>query len=173
MICKQVRPIDVMDGFGRDGNVANGSFELVAPFGGYGWRYFTDGAQRIHDADASADGEWFLRLPLGKQVHQPNPASAGNRFTIKLKMRGREAGDRASVRIEFRDQEWRNEIPRSSRTFSYKLDTSWNDYAITLNSPAAAEPRDPSRDPWQIIIRLIAESGTVDIDDVRLSQMAE
>jgi hypothetical protein len=172
ILCKQVRPLDVMDGFGRDGNVANGSFERMAPFGGYGWRYFTDGAQRIHNAGASADGEWFLRLPPGKQVHQPNPASVGNTYTIKLKMRGREAGDEGLVRIEFRDQEWRHEIPGSSRTFRYKLDATWNDYGMTLNSPAASQPQDASRDPRQIIIRLMAESGTVDIDDVQLSHVA-
>ena len=31
-----------------DGDVANGSFEETAPFGGYGWRYFLDdGVERV------------------------------------------------------------------------------------------------------------------------------
>ena len=44
-------PIDVMDGFGADGDVANGSFEEVSPFGGYAWRYFLDaGVDRINNS---------------------------------------------------------------------------------------------------------------------------
>ena len=37
-----------MDGFGRQGDVANGSFEHAAPFGGFGWRYFEDGAVTLN-----------------------------------------------------------------------------------------------------------------------------
>lgn len=166
---KRVRPMDVMDGFGRDGNVANGSFEFVAPFGGYGWRYFTDGAERIHDPQSSADGEWYLRLPAGKQVHQPNPASKDKTYTIKLKMRGQAVGDQACIRIEFRDQEWRHEIPNSSKKFTHKLDTSWKEYTVNVKSPPGFEPPDLSRDTWQIIIRLESQSGNVDFDDVRLT----
>ncbi len=166
---KQVRPIDVMDGFGRNGTVANGSFEFVAPFGGYGWRYYTDGAQRIHDPDDSPDGQWFLRLPEGKQVHQPNRASRDNTYAFELQMRGREAGDQAHILIEFRDQEWRHEIPDSSKTFAFELGTAWKDYTVSVKSPAGVQPPDASRDPWQIIIRLKAHSGRVDFDAIRLS----
>lgn len=166
---KQVRPIDVMSGFGRDGNVANGSFESVAPFGGYGWRYFTDGAQRIHDPRDSADGEWFLRLPEGKQVHQPNLASKAKTYSISFKMRGRDVGDTGRLSIEFRDQKWRHEIPDSSKTFSYELGTTWKNYTATVKSPPGVQPPDPSRETWQIIIRLEAQSGTIDIDGVRLT----
>jgi hypothetical protein len=35
-------PQDVMSGFGVEGDVANGSFEEVAPFGAWGWRYYDD-----------------------------------------------------------------------------------------------------------------------------------
>jgi len=35
----QAEPLDVMNGYGLDGDLANGSFEEVAPFGGFGWRY--------------------------------------------------------------------------------------------------------------------------------------
>ena len=41
---------DVMSGYGVDGDVANGSFEQTAPFGGYGWRYADDeGVTRVED----------------------------------------------------------------------------------------------------------------------------
>ena len=39
-----------MNGYGEDGDVANGSFEEVAPFGGWGRRYYDDpGVSRIYD----------------------------------------------------------------------------------------------------------------------------
>lgn len=166
---KPLHPMDVMDGFGRHGNVANGSFELVVPFGGYGWRYFQDGAQRIHDAAGSHDGEWYLRLPEGKQVHQPNPAKKGNRYTYKLHMRGKEKGAVAKIRIEFRDQEWRNEIPDTAKEFTFELDNAWKEYTAAVDAPDGPQPSDASRVPWQIIIRLTAETGAIDCDDVQLS----
>jgi len=46
---KQVIPGDIIDGFGRHWDFANGSFEFSAPFGGFGWRYRLDGVERIHD----------------------------------------------------------------------------------------------------------------------------
>jgi hypothetical protein len=166
---RQLRPADVMDGFGRDGNVANGSFETVAPFGGYGWRYYTDGARRVHDSRTSPDGEWFLRLPEGKQVHQPTPAAKETTYVVRVKMRGQRAGDRARIRTEFRDQQWRHEIPNSSKAFEFALDTTWNDYNLTAESPSGDDSLDASYEPWQIIIRLEALRGTVDFDHVRLS----
>lgn len=168
---KPIHAMDVMDGFGRSGNVANGSFEMVAPFGGYGWRYFQDGALRIHDADGSHDGEWFLRLPQGKQVHQPNPAEHGHRYTYKLHMRGQEAATVAKIRIEFRDQEWRNEIPDTAKEFTFELGNTWDEYTVAVDAARGPQPSDPSRVPWQIIIRLIAKTGTVDCDDVQLSNL--
>jgi len=84
-------------------------------------------------------------------------------------MRGQEVGDQGQIHIEFRDQEWRHEIPNSSKTFAFKLDTTWKDYTVAVKSPTAVQPPDSSRDPWQVIVRLEAHSGTVDFDDVRLS----
>ena len=84
-------------------------------------------------------------------------------------MRGREVGDQGHVGIEFRDQEWRHEIPNSSKTFAFKLDKNWNDYTVVVKAPTGLQKSDSSWDPWQIIIRLEAHSGTVDFDDVQLS----
>ena len=45
-----------MNGYGEDGDVANGSFEEVAPFGGWGRRYYDDpGVSRIYDPGAAGD----------------------------------------------------------------------------------------------------------------------
>jgi hypothetical protein len=159
--------MDVMDGFGRNGDVANGSFEFAAPFGGFGWRYAEDGAIRVHAPVDSADGEWFLRLPEGKQVHQPNPATKDGTYKFQLKMRAPEGSGRVRVRIEYRDQQWRNDIPDSAEDLSFKLDRNWQNYTVNSRAPAGAS--DPSRDPWQVIVRITAESGTVDCDDVRLA----
>lgn len=166
---KQVRPSDVMNGFGQDGNVSNGSFELAAPFGGYGWRYFNDGAERVHDPQQSPAGEWFLRLTEGKQVHQPNPATKDKEYTVHVKMRGAADGNQCRIGFEFRDQEWRHEIPDSSKSIVKDLDTTWKEYKVTVKSPPGVHPPNASRDTWQIITRFESLSGTVDIDDVRLS----
>ena len=93
---------------------------------------------------------------------------AGKHYTFRLKMRGREVGAEARIGIEFRDQKWRHEMPDTAKTFSFKLDTTWKDYAIEVKSPEGVEPPDPSREAWQIIIRLQTHSGTVDFDDIRL-----
>ena len=64
----RVRNADVMNGYGANRNVANGGFEEVAPFGGFGWRYYTDdGVSRIEES-APHTGQYFLRLENGASV---------------------------------------------------------------------------------------------------------
>ncbi len=167
---KAQKQLDVMDGFGRNGDVANGSFEAVAPFGGFGWRYFRDGAKRIRDPDESPDGDWFLRLPPGKQAHQPSPAIPSMNYAYRMQLRGDEPGSSVSVRFEFRDQKWRNEIPGSSKEIDLRVTEDWKDYRFDVTAPSAAVPSDRSRDPWQVIVRLISQSGTIDVDQIRRTQ---
>ncbi|MEM7355645.1 MAG: GDSL-type esterase/lipase family protein, partial [Acidobacteriota bacterium] len=98
-------PADVMSGYGVNGNVANGSFEEVAPFGGWGWRYFDDaGVSRVHDPATAYDGEHFLRLANGAATHQNIPASDGETFTVNVWARGAMAGDELHITMDFRDQ---------------------------------------------------------------------
>jgi len=60
--------MDLFSGYGWEGDVANGSFEHVAPFGGWGWRYFDDiGVQRIHNQSGAPHGEYYLQLTNGAQ----------------------------------------------------------------------------------------------------------
>ena len=167
---KPVRNADVMNGFGTNGQIANGSFEQVAPFGGFGWRYFQDGAKRIHDPKESPEGEWYLRLPEGKQVHQPNsvPRPANKtKFTYRLKMRSVKTKGQAKIRFEFRDQKWRNEIPDTSIEKIVDLDSNWRDFDVIVPVPSNSEMPDPSFQPWQVIVRIMAVSGDVHIDAVQ------
>ena len=161
-----IRELDVMDGFGRGGNVANGSFEHVAPFGGFGWRYAQDGAQRVHAPDDSAEGDWYLRLARGAQVHQPNPAGASNNYTFTLKLRSPNSGN-AKLRIEFRDQQYRNELKKLAQELVVQPGSTWQEFRIGAQTPASSG--DHSRDPWQVILRVEAAKGTVECDDVQLS----
>ncbi|MBP87827.1 MAG: hypothetical protein CMJ64_14080 [Planctomycetaceae bacterium] len=164
---KQVRSMDVMDGFGRNGDFANGGFEHVAPFGGFGWRYSEDGATRVYAPGDSAKGQWYLHLPEGKQVHQPNPARKDRSYRVNMKLRSPHTTGKARIRVEFRDQQWRNEIANSAREFEFPLTDRWQEYSLGVNSPSGT--KDPSRDPWQIIIRLFADKGDIHCDDVRLT----
>ena len=161
---------DVMDGFGKDGDVANGSFERMAPFGGFGWRYVVEGVERVQDAQGSADGEYYVRLQEGKDIHQPNHTSPDRRHLAKLMMRG-DRGSEAVVRVEFRDQLWRHEIPNTAQETRIPLTQQWKEYEIPTTAPPAADPADRSRDPWQVILRIKSETGTVCVDDVRLSDV--
>ena len=139
-----MRDMDVLDGFGRNGDVANGSFEEVAPFGGFAWRYFQEGAIRVHDPAGSAVGEWFLRLPEKSQVHQPNPASKSRCYTYRLMLRSPDSGE-AKIRIEFRNQHFRSEIEDAAKEFVFNLESDWREYAVRVESPCGAG--EPSQDP--------------------------
>lgn len=163
---KPVNAPDVMDGFSRNGNVANGSFEHAAPFGGFGWRYRDDDGQRVHDPNVAPDGNWYLRLPAGSEVQQPMPTSTNTAHTYRLKMRAASHRAAVTIRFEFRDQQWRNELKDSGREFRFELSDRWQDYEVQVDSPAIRHPQGPSYDPWQIIFRIIASTGTVDVDAI-------
>ena len=164
---KAIRSMDVLDGFGRNGDVANGSFEEVAPFGGFAWRYFQEGAIRVHDPAGSSAGEWFLRLPEKSQVHQPNPASKSRCYTYRLMLRSPDSGE-AKIRIEFRDQHFRSEIEGAAQEFVFNLESEWREYSVRVESTGGTG--EPSQDTWQIILRLVSNAGTVECDNVRLAE---
>ncbi|MEC8553707.1 MAG: GDSL-type esterase/lipase family protein [Planctomycetota bacterium] len=160
-----IREMDVMDGFGRGGHVANGSFEHAAPFGGFGWRYAQDGARRIHAPDDSAEGDWYLHLPQGTQVHQPNPATVSNTYTFKMKLRSPNSA-KAKLRIEFRDQQYRNELKELVQELTVQPGTAWQEFSIEAQTPKSSG--DHSRDPWQVILRIEAAEETIDCDEIQL-----
>ena len=156
---------DVFDGFSRDGDVANGSFEQVAPFGGFGWRYRDNGITRVHDPAQSPDGEWYLRLSAKGATHQPIPASPGQTFKAQLELRGENA-TQAELRLEFRDQEWRHQIPSLERRIPIKVDTEWKTVHLQIQVPKLGQA-DDSHQPWQMIFHISANDAPIHVDKIQ------
>jgi hypothetical protein len=160
-------PIDVMDGFGRDGNVANGSFEEISPFGGFGWRYFLDsGVSRINDPSGAYDGDYYMRLSNGAKSFQTNPANSSETFTVTAWMRGASNGDRVDMMIDFRDQGMGgyDTSPMISHTETKTLTTSWQQYSMTSTAPTSGNPVYGTRTTFKV-----ASGDTADIDYVRMT----
>jgi lysophospholipase L1-like esterase len=156
---------DVMNGYGIDGDVANGSFEEIAPFLGYGWRYHADsGVSREHDPAGTDYGEYYLRLANGAASHQPNPAFAGDTFNVTVSMRGAENTDKVDMIMDFRDQNmWTD--PLQSATQTAELTTEWGVYEMCATAPSGtAKPVYHTRLTFQA-----AAGSTVDIDNVSMS----
>ncbi len=154
---------DVMNGFGSD-DVANGSFEETAPFGGWGWRYFDDdGVSRLSDGSAHS-GARYLRLENHAATHQQLPASDGDTFIFSAWMRAANDGEQVDMTIDFRDQgagSWASS-PMTASTETKVLTTSWQQYSMSATAPVgAANPVFHTR------VTLRAASGAVvDVDDV-------
>jgi lysophospholipase L1-like esterase len=164
-------PADVMSGFGRDGNVANGSFEERASFGGWGWRYFDDaGVSRVHDPSGAFHGDYYLRLSNGAGSHQTNPASDGESFFAVMWMRGASNGDEVDITMDFRDQGDGAEIaaPMQADTETKVLTSDWRRYSMSATAPVS--PPNPV-----FATRLSFEAGvgdTVEIDAVAVPEPA-
>ena len=159
-----VHDADVMNGYGIDGDVANGGFEEVAPFGGFGWRYYTDtGVSRVKEPSPSPhSGQFFLRLDGGASVHQPNPAVGGETFTVTAWVRSAKPGQ-LKVTIDFRDQNmWTD--PLQTATEIFDTSTEWDEIIMTATAPVAgSNPVFHTRLTFQA-----ANGSTVDIDDVEM-----
>jgi lysophospholipase L1-like esterase len=134
-------PMDVVSGYGANGDVANGSFEERAPFGGWGWRYFDDaGVSRVHDPVGAHHGEYYLRLSDGAASHQSNPASDGEDVPVTVWMRGENAGDQVDITIDFRNQGQGAgpATPMQAETETLTLTTEWQQYSMTSTAPMDA-----------------------------------
>jgi hypothetical protein len=156
---------DVMSGYGVNGDVANAGFESIAPFGGYGWRYYTDGGvSRVYDPLGASSGDHYLRLINGAASHQPNPAVAGDVVDVSVMMRGGNPGDLVDVTIDFRDQEmWTDEL--ASTTTTIALTTGWQQYSVSTIAPFGTP-----RPIFHTRLTFTANAGdTVDIDDIVMS----
>ena len=132
---------DVVSGLGVGGNVANGGFESIAPFGGFGWRYKDSaGIHRIHDALSAFEGEHFVRLANQDAIHQPNPANNGDEVTVSFWARGVGASNQIEVTIDFRNQQIYTAAIQSS-TQAFALTNTWQEF--TLSATAPTTPPDP------------------------------
>lgn len=164
-------PIDVMDGFGVVDDVANGSFEETAPFGGYGWRYFLDmGVDRINDTAGAKDGDFYLSLLSRASSFQTNPANSGDIVTVTAWMRGGSNGEEADMTIDFRDQSMGgfDIAPVVAHTETKILTTSWAQYSISATAPTTGNPIFGTRTTFRA-----AQGDTVHVDDVLMSFVPE
>ena len=162
----RVHTADIADGFGRDGDFANGSFEHVAPFGGYGWRYMEDGVERIHNPPQAPDGDYYIRLEEGESVHQPTDATAdflpgetvgGETYTITATARGIAPGAELQIITEFQSQQiWTRANPQIA---SFETTTEWRQYRTTVTASPGV---------WTLFNTLKANVGTVEIDEVHM-----
>jgi len=158
-------PAGVMNGYGTDGNVANGGFEEIAPFGGFGWRYYEDqDVSRVSDSGDAHGGSSFLRLSNGAPAHQPNPAIEGETFSVAVWMRGSSEGSQVEMTIDFRDQEmWTDPLQSFPKTID--LTTVWAPYEMSATAPTGtARPVFHTRLTFRAAV-----GSTVDIDDVVMS----
>ena len=129
---------DVMSGYGKNGNVANGSFEERAPFGGWGWRYANDsGVNAVNDPPGAYHGDHYLRLYNGGASHQSNPASDGDPVTVTAWIRAETAGDEVDISIDFRNQDQGAEptTPVQIATETKTLTTEWQQVSMTSTAP--------------------------------------
>jgi hypothetical protein len=164
-------PIDIMDGFGVDGDVANGSFEEVSPFGGYAWRYFLDaGVDRINDAAGAKEGDHYLSLSSRAKSFQTNPARSGDTVTLTAWMRGGNDGDEAEMTIDFRDQSMGGYdiAPVIAHRETKILTTSWAEYTMSATAPTTGDPIFGARTTFGA-----GRGATVHVDDVRASLVPE
>lgn len=135
----EAKPLDVVSSYGLNGDLANGSFEEVAPFGGFGWRYFEQpGVERVTQSADAHSGEAFLRLSQGAAVHQPNPARGGQEVEVTLWLRAQSDGQSAEVTLDFRDQTmWT--APLQTETTRLELNTAWTQYTVSAVAPLVPE----------------------------------
>jgi lysophospholipase L1-like esterase len=161
---------DVVSGYGADGDVANGSFEQVAPFGGWGWRYFDDAdVARVFDPSGVDDGDYYLQLDDGATAQQTNPAEDGEDYEFHFRARGTNNGDEVDVTIGFRDQDDGADAggsPNISTTETMILTDTWQEYTTSATAPAS-----PANPTYSVRITFEAAAGdTIDIDRVELPE---
>jgi hypothetical protein len=166
---EQVNPGDIIDGFGRDWDFANGSFEYSAPFGGFGWRYHRDGVSRVSDPDHAADGEYYISLDAGEEIHQPTDATGdmkpgatvgGETYYITARIRGVSDGAKAQIISDFQGQQiWTRGNPQ---TTTFNLTTEWKTYTASSIAPAGV---------WTLFTTLKALTGSVEFDSVGMSNI--
>ena len=157
---------DVLNGFGLGGDVANGSFEGTAPFGGFAWRYFDDaGVSRELDQSSAKYGNAWLRLTNGASVHQPNPLRrVGEDVEVRMWVRGQGSG---TVTIDFRDQQMYT-APMYSNTTPVQLGPQWQLLTIRVSIPAGLP-----RMPFHTRLTIRADSSSqMDVDGIKMKCQA-
>jgi hypothetical protein len=163
----QVVPNDIIDGFGRNFDVANGGFEHEAPFGGFGWRYKDDGVQRIYDPSGAAEGDYYIRLEAGEMVHQaidatgdvlPGGTANDQVYYVSAMIRGTASGAWAQINADFEGQQMYNRGNGAVRYFG--VNAEWQRFTTTFTAPNGS---------WKTFLTLRSAAGTVEFDSVQMS----
>ncbi|SET34050.1 GDSL-type esterase/lipase family protein [Thalassotalea agarivorans] len=165
-----VQDAEVFDGFGRNFNVANGSFEEQAKngFNAFGWRYVADGVERIRNANQAADGEYYIALDAGEEVHQGTDATgdfergatSGNQtYVVRAMIRAKNGNGTATISADYEGQGLYNRGDKETEVFA--VEGQWKEYVATFTAPNGT---------WKTYISLGSNSGTVEFDNVRMSE---
>lgn len=160
--------LDVVDGYGVGFDVANGSFEGAARdnYGGFAWRYFTDGVKRVAVADA-ADGEYLVRLEKDELLHQcvdatgdflPGATNNTQQYTLTASIRSVGDNGKAVLGADYEAQAlYRRE---NLEEHVFEVSGEWRDFTATLSAPDGT---------WKTYIILKSAQGEVEFDNIRLS----
>ncbi len=162
------RDAEVVSGYSGTFDVANGGFEGAARdgYGAFGWRYFEDGVERIKDGENAAEGDFFIRLGVGELVHQcvdatgdlePGPTAAGQQYRLSASIRSPSADGMATLGADYEGQQMYQRTNPESESFA--ASSKWREVSTLLTAPEGT---------WKVFVVLGSESGTVDIDNVRL-----
>ncbi|MEM7431250.1 MAG: SGNH/GDSL hydrolase family protein [Pseudomonadota bacterium] len=162
------RPVDVVSGYSGTFDVINGSFEHIARdgYGGFGWRYFEDGVERVHDVNGAADGEYFIALEKDELVHQcvdatgdlkPGGTVGEQQYTLTAMMRSDDEGAIATLGADYEAQAMYNRQNPESETF--EVTNEWQFYSTVLTAPEGT---------WKTFAVLASKEGTVEFDKVKL-----
>lgn len=158
--------LDVVDGYADAYGVANGSFEGAARdgYGGFGWRYYEDGVERVMSGDA-ADGDYVIRLEQDELVHQCTDATGGSarptsgsqqfRLTAQIRSVGNSgtailAADHAAQNLYLREDR---------EEFEFEVGPNWQNYSATFTAPDGT---------WQTYVILKSAAGELEFDNIRL-----
>lgn len=160
---------EVVSGYGRGFDVANGSFEGGARdgYGGFGWRYFEDGVERVRDAGGAANGEFFIRLEPGELVHQcvdatgdfePGPTRDAQQYLVTASIRSAGDSGEAIISADFEEQALYRRANPIQRRFS--VTGQWRDYAAQFTAPDGT---------WKVYVGLESAAGSVEFDNIRMT----
>ncbi len=160
---------EVVAGYSGSFDVANGSFEGASRdgYGAFGWRYFEDGVERIHDPEGAADGDYYIRLNAGELVHRcidatgdllPGPTTENQQYTITASIRSYGKSGEAVISADYEQQSLYQRENAEEHIFA--VSSEWSDYSATMTAPDGT---------WQTYFVLKSLSGDIDFDDIRVT----
>jgi len=161
--------VSVVSGYGTSFDVANGSFEGAAQdnYGGFGWRYFTDGVERVMDSAGAVDGDYFIRLNQAELVHQcvdatgdflPGGTERNQQYEVTASIRSVGPSGEAVIGADYEQQGlYKREYPEEH---VFDVTGQWDDYTATLTAPDGT---------WKTYVILKSVSGDIEFDNVRMS----